>query len=111
MKTKDLKENRQLIIERLENNNRVLKSSMEKIINSIKEWEDVEPTDENIISMVDTICPNPMKKMSKKDIKKAKKRNNMSKMISSMPTMTEVDIQNADEERRAKIMKKFNQEN
>lgn len=111
MNIKDLKENRELIIERLDKNNRVLKSGMEKIAKSIDSYKDVEPTEENIINMVDTLCPNPIKKASKKAIKKAKKREKRREMIAAMPEMTSVELQEADEERRAKIMKKFNQEN
>ena len=84
---------------------------MEKIVRVIEDWKDVEPTEENILKMVDTLCPNPFKKMSKKDIKKANKRDSFKRMVDYIPSKTDVELQNADEERRAEIMKRFNQEN
>lgn len=67
---------------------------MEKIIKSLESYKDVEPTEDNILKMVDEVAPNPFKKASKKDIKKELKRN----IVRKMPKMTERQIQEINEQ-------------
>ena len=94
MTTQDLKNNRNIIINRLNENNRVLKSAMQKIADSISEWKDVDPTEENILAMVDAIAPNPFKKATKKELKKVAQR----EAVRRMPKMTERQIQEINEQ-------------